>query len=273
MHAYDTKDRRRPFGLNRATLRVLERAGYIRMVSGQESEYTFEELILLRTVGALRLARVPTRTINRALRQLRPWLDEASPVSRLSLDATADVIRVRDGQSLWEPASGQYALPLETTKFEAKVVSIVSHEKSMKNKRNSAHSHYLRGIALEDDDAKGARAAYESCLAGDCRHLEARINLGRLLHLEGLLREAEDIYNGYEEPSAVLYFNLGVLLEDLKRELDAVEAYRQAIVHDPGMADAHFNLSLLHERLGDARASFRHLLTYRRLMHAHQTND
>jgi tetratricopeptide (TPR) repeat protein len=99
-----------------------------------------------------------------------------------------------------------------------------------------------------------------TCLAGDCRHLEARINLGRLLHLEGKLREAENIYRGAEEPSAILLFNLGILLEDLKRELEAVEAYQQAIIHDPGMADAHFNLSALHERLGHAQAAFRHLL-------------
>jgi tetratricopeptide (TPR) repeat protein len=141
----------------------------------------------------------------------------------------------------------------------------------MKKKHTAAHAHYLRGSALEADDIKAARDAYESCLAGDCRHLEARINLGRLLHLEGLLQEAEDIYNGHEEPSAVLYFNLGILLEDLERELDAIAAYRKAIMHDPGMADAHFNLSLVHERLGEAQAAFRHLLAYRRLVEAHKS--
>jgi tetratricopeptide (TPR) repeat protein len=139
----------------------------------------------------------------------------------------------------------------------------------MKKKHSDAHGHYLRGTSLEEDDGRGAREAYEACLKGDCRHLEARINLGRLLHLEGRLREAEKIYRGTKEPSALLFFNLGVLLEDLKRELEAIEAYRQAIVHDPGLADAHFNLSALHDRLGNAQAAFRHLLAYRRLLHAH----
>jgi tetratricopeptide (TPR) repeat protein len=101
--------------------------------------------------------------------------------------------------------------------------------------------------------------------------LEARINLGRLLHVEGLLREADAIYRAHEEPSAVLFFNWGVLLEDMKRDLDAVEAYRKAIAHDPGIADAHFNLSLLHERLGQAQAAFRHLLAYHRLEKARQS--
>lgn len=133
-------------------------------------------------------------------------------------------------------------------------------------KATSAHAHYKRALRLEEADAASARAAYEECLQGDCSHLEARINLGRLLHQDGLLREAEALYRAAQEPSALLYFNLGVLLEDLRREIEAIHAYGQAILHDPTMADAHFNLSLLHERLGEARAAFRHLLAYRRLI-------
>jgi tetratricopeptide (TPR) repeat protein len=136
----------------------------------------------------------------------------------------------------------------------------------MKRKISVAHGHYERGTKLESKDTAAARAAYQACLNGDRSHLEARINLGRLLHAEGLLKEADAIYRAANEPSAILYFNWGVLLEDLKREIDAIHAYREAILHDPGMADAHFNLSRLHERLGNARAAFRYLLAYRRLM-------
>jgi hypothetical protein len=79
----------------------------------------------------------------------------------------------------------------------------------MKKKRTAAHTHYLRGTQLEEGDIAASRAAYESCLAGDCRHLEARINLGRLLHLEGKLREAEKIYRGTEEPELRSFFQFG----------------------------------------------------------------
>ena len=272
MPARHTRDKKLTFGLSAATIRVLESAGYIGALTADDGNYAFQDLIILRAVGALRAANVPTRTINRALRELRPRLTQALPMSRLSLDMTTAGIRIRDGRSLWEPATGQYALPLEKIGFEATIMPIAIHEKSMKKKHTTSHGHYLRGSAIEEADARAAREAYEACLAGDCDHLEARINLGRLLHLEGRLREAEKIYRGTREPSAILYFNLGVLLEDLKRELDAIEAYRHAIVHDPGMADAHFNLSVLHERLGEAQASFRHLLAYRRLLHAHGTS-
>jgi hypothetical protein len=111
-------------------------------------------------------------------------------------------------------------------------------------KRRASHAHYKRGTGLEGTEAAAARAAYEACLKGDCSHLQAGISLGRLLHVEGLLEQAEEApYRDTQAPSAILYFNLGVLLEDLKREIDAVYAYRNAILHDLGMADAHFNFA------------------------------
>jgi tetratricopeptide (TPR) repeat protein len=136
---------------------------------------------------------------------------------------------------------------------------------------DTAHDHYLRGADLEEGDAAAARSAYEKCLAGDCTHMDARINLGRLLHLEGRHREAESLYRDSQEPSAILYFNLAVLLEDLDRMPEAIAAYRDALIHDPGMADAHFNLALLHEHAGETQAAFRHLLAYRRLIHIHDS--
>jgi tetratricopeptide (TPR) repeat protein len=140
-------------------------------------------------------------------------------------------------------------------------------KKPKKRLPHEAHRDYLRGAALEDADSRAARAAYEECLAGDCTHLQARINLGRLLHLEGLLEEAEAIYRESDAVDARLLFNLAVVLEDRGRHSEAMTAYRQALAHDPGMADAHYNLSLLHERAGEGQAAFRHLLTYRRLTH------
>jgi tetratricopeptide (TPR) repeat protein len=139
--------------------------------------------------------------------------------------------------------------------------------------RDLAHEHYLRAIELEAADRKAARAAYESCLAGDCTHLEARINLGRLLHLEGLHADAEKIYHDTQESDAILYFNLAVLMEDQERDAEAMRLYREAIIHDPGMADAHLNLSLLLERRGDAQSAYRHRLAYHRLIEAHKAPD
>jgi tetratricopeptide (TPR) repeat protein len=136
------------------------------------------------------------------------------------------------------------------------------------NEATAAHEHYLRALDLEEADRLSAKAAYEKCLAGDCSHLEARINLGRLLHLDGMHEDAEAVYRDTQEADATLFFNLALLMEDSGREADAIKYYQQAIVHDPGLADAHFNLSMLQEKKGEAQSAYRHLLAYHRLTQA-----
>ena len=115
-------------------------------------------------------------------------------------------------------------------------------------------------------EVQKARSAYEQILKADPNHLEARINLGRLLHLDGRLAEAEQVYRFGGKAEPFLVFNLAVLLEDLGREPEAIVAYREALALDPQFADAHFNLARLYERARDPKASLRHLLAYRRMM-------
>jgi tetratricopeptide (TPR) repeat protein len=117
---------------------------------------------------------------------------------------------------------------------------------------------------LEDSDIDAARAAYLAALSVQEDHLEARINLGRLLHLEGKLKEAEQLYRQARTSSAILSFNLATLLEDIGREDEAVTAYRDALAQDPLLCDAHFNLSRLHEKANRPREALRHLLAYKR---------
>jgi tetratricopeptide (TPR) repeat protein len=94
--------------------------------------------------------------------------------------------------------------------------------------------------------------------------LEARINLGRLLHLDGQLEEAEKLYRQAKSSSALLSFNLAILLEDLHREEEAIAMYYDALARDPLLYDAHFNLARLHEMASRPREAFKHLLAYRR---------
>lgn len=60
-------------------------------------------------------------------------------------------------------------------------------------------------------------------------------------------------------------FNLGVALEDLGREDDAIRAYQAAIASDPNAEDAYFNLSHIYERRGERAAALRALIAYRNL--------
>ena len=61
-------------------------------------------------------------------------------------------------------------------------------------------------------------------------------------------------------------FNLGTALEDLKRTNAAIAAYRRAVALDEQLADAHYNLSRLYEKIGQRQAALRHLSAYRDLV-------
>ncbi len=63
-----------------------------------------------------------------------------------------------------------------------------------------------------------------------------------------------------------LLYNLGVLLEDMDRKKEAMEAYEAALRGNPGLADCHYNLALLCEELKKPKDAIRHMAQYRRLI-------
>ena len=55
------------------------------------------------------------------------------------------------------------------------------------------------------------------------------------------------------------------MLDELERLPDAIEAYRNAIQLVPKYADAHYNLALAYERIGERRRALRHWTVYLKL--------
>jgi tetratricopeptide (TPR) repeat protein len=281
MQEFDSKDLKRLFGIPASHVRTLIRAGHISpsKKAGKSGKlaYSFQDLIVLRTLGSLRAAKIPTKRINRTLREIRSSLPGELPLSGLSIVAVGDRIVVREGRSLRESETGQYTLALEVIDQGGALLMI--DKRSDADAKAAPHAgsapaedaaaHFERAMDLEESDEAAARGAYEACLALDERHVEARVNLGRLLHLQGRLREAEQVYRGSDATEALLSFNLAVLLEDLEREGEAAVAYREALAQDPGLADAHFNLARLYEQAGNPKDALRHLLAYRRLTQEH----
>jgi tetratricopeptide (TPR) repeat protein len=292
MHAYDTKDLERLFGLPASAVRALARAGNIQPVrrSGR-LHYSFHDLVVLRTASALRAAKISSQRINKTLQELRSALPEGSALNKISLTALGNRIAIREGQTLRESESGQYALALEIVEEKGRL-HVISRQDDPASPPaspppppafalgrghplnaagatragDSADQHYERALSIEETNPQAAQKAYELCLKADPGHLEARINLGRLLHLAGRLAEAERVYRVGAKADPFIAFNLAVVLEDLEREPEAIIAYREALALDPQFADAHFNLARLYERAKDPKASLRHLLAYRRMM-------
>lgn len=257
MHVYGTRDLQRLLGIGPSSVRSLIRAGHVKPRKGARGrlQFSFQDLIVLRTARSLSGAKVPLRRLNRCLKQLREALPASVPLSGLSITAVGDQIAVREGRQQWDTESRQYLLALEVV-VEAGEVQMIARDTSVAD--------YEIAQDLEEEDPESAITAYQRCLEANTDHLEARINCGRLLHLAGKLTDAERIYRAASEPDATLLFNLAVLLEDLERQSEALQAYRQALELDSTLADAHFNLSRLYELAGNRRESFRHLLAYKR---------
>jgi tetratricopeptide (TPR) repeat protein len=267
MHRYGVGEVERLLGLSRSAIRALIRAGFVAPVRGPRGawRFSFQDLIVLRSARALAAAKVPHRRIARSVQEIRRHIPESVPLSGLSLRALGDRVVVQNGRARWLADSGQYLLALEGNPADGFSEVI---EEATPTWSSDAEGWFDKGVALENEDAEAALRAYEQALAADPTLLDARINMGWLLHQAGRLAEAEDVYRDAIQVcgnDAVLQYNLGVLLDDMDRKAEAVQAYQEALRGNPELADCHYNLALLYEALDQPKDAIRHMAQYRRL--------
>ncbi len=268
MHQYGVSDVERMLGLPRSTIRALIAAGFVTPARGPRKAllFSFQDLIVLRTAQSLAVAKVPPQRITRSLKALRRQLPQAMPLTGLSIGAVGEQVVVRDGAGQRQVESGQYLLAFEGDPDKGSLSVI---ERSFAAPRAVQRDWFREAVELEPDDPPGAIAAYRKAIAADPRRLDARVNLGCLLHDQELFEEAEAVYREAiesGEADALCWYNLAVLLEDLRRKQDAADAYEEALRLDPALADAHYNLGLLYEGMGKPKDAIRHMSRYRRLM-------
>jgi tetratricopeptide (TPR) repeat protein len=268
MHQYGVRDVEKLLRIPRSTLRALVTAGFVSPTRGPRNAwlFSFQDLIVLRTAQALADAKIPRRRITQSVKELRRHLPAAMPLSGLSIGAVGDRVVVKEGGSRWQAESGQYLLAFEGDPAEGslRVVEAVTEAP----RPADAQAWFERGAALERGDPQAARRAYEQAIALDASRIDARMNLGSLLHEAGMLREAARVYLDALEACGndpVLLYNLGVLLQDMGRKLEAMRVYEAALRGNAGLADAHYNLALLCEQAGRPRDAIRHMSHYRRL--------
>ena len=262
---YGVRDVEKLLRLPRRTLRALVDAGFVTPTRGARNawQFSFQDLILLRTAQALVDAKLPPRRITQSLKQLRKRLPESMPLSGLRIRAVGDRVVVSERDGRWQADSGQYLLAFEGDPAQGSLGVIEAKSPPT----NAATDGFAEAVALETEDVHAARAAYEQLIAAEPARSDARLNLGRLLHEAGEFARAERLYEalrlGSRDP--LLYFNLGVLLEDLQRKPEAIRAYEAALQEDPGLADSHYNLALLYEEAGRNKDAIRHMARYRKL--------
>jgi tetratricopeptide (TPR) repeat protein len=274
MMGYTTRDVASLLDLPQRRIRAYARSGLITPARGPRNEYlfSFQDLVLLRAAAELSRANVPVRRIGEALSRLKSQLPNGRSLSELRISASGDEVVVRESsEPPWNPESGQFHIEFDVGELAARVAPLargVAARAHARADERSAGEWFDLGVELEAVAPDEARGAYEQALRIDPQLADPRVNLGRLLHEAGQRAEAEAQYRQVlstrEHPLAA--YNLGVLLEDLKRDTDAIQAYARAIAADPELAEAHFNLARLYEQRGDQRAAIRHFNGYRALV-------
>jgi predicted Zn-dependent protease len=270
---YSIREVQRTLGLSRGMILGLVKSGYVTPKLGPRHAYrfTFRDLVVMRTAQELLAANIPPQRVGQTLKRLRAKLPGELPLGGLRIRAAGDRIVVQDGARQWDAGTGQYVLDFSVSGAAGTVRVIAppaAPPNSTTSKAASASDWFEQGCDLEEKDARRAASAYQRAIETDPSFAGAYLNLGRLLHEQGRLTEAEGVYRkgvSHCAADALLRYNLGVLLEDLGRQKAALEAYREALALQDDLADCHYNIALLYEASGMTTAALRHLNAYRRL--------
>lgn len=248
-------------------IRSFVRAGFLAPAGNKtkNQQFTFQDLLFLKTAKSLLASRVPVKSILRILSSLKRQLPDEQHLSSLKIYADGRRVVVWDGKARWQPDSGQFLF-----NFDARSVLRTMKLPAPKPvKENLTAQHWFNlGTECEATSTEEAERAYLRALELDPRMSDAHLNLGKLYHDGGMLEKSEAHYRAAVECAphdATPYFNLGVLLEDLKRPREAARCYQEALDRDSAFADAHYNLGLVLESLGNKKDAFTHLRTARKL--------
>src|SRR2546428_9785476 len=112
MKGYTSQDVARLLGLTVPQVQAFARDGFLtppRPGRGvrRKLQFSFQDLVILRTAKALVAARIPMRRIRPALKKLRQQLPRGRSLADLRIAAEGDRIAVSDGTTPSNPASGQ----------------------------------------------------------------------------------------------------------------------------------------------------------------------
>lgn len=251
-------------------IRSFVRAGFIAPSRGRRKqlEFTFQDLLLLKTAKGLLSSRVPLKSVTRMLSSLKRQLPGDRHLATIKIYADGRRVVAWDGRARWQPDSGQFVFNFDARDIARKIsLSRAPEAKLAKDKLTAEHWFDL-ALELEATSVDDAKRAYHNALELEPAMSDAHLNLGKLYHDSKEWEKAEVHYRAAAEHAThdpTPYFNLGVLMEDLSRFQDAAREYGQAVKRDPLFADAHYNLGLLCESMGNKAQAIAHLRTARKI--------
>jgi tetratricopeptide (TPR) repeat protein len=214
-------------------------------------QFTFQDLLFLKTAKGLLDSRVPSKRIIRMLSSLKRQLPDDQHLSGLKIYADGRRVIVWDGKARWQPDSGQFLFNFDARSVVEKIQLPRPAPKPVKDKLTAEHWFNL-GVELEATSTKEAQRAYHMALALEPKMAAAHLNLGKLYHDAGELEKAEAHYRaaGASDPRTGAPLQPGCFTGRSQTAAGAVRAYCEAIKLDSIFADAHYNLALLFESMG-----------------------
>ena len=230
--------------------------------------FSFQDLVVLRSVAELIRSGVALHKVRAAVTSLLDQLPDDASLAVASLDASGRSVVVSVDTTTWDPVTRQIVLDLDIEATTDRIASVVDVSLSAADER-TATEWYVFADEIESSDPLASEEAYRRSIQIDDTFADAHLNLGRLLHADGKVREALDEYRAartIDGEDAVTHYNIGVASQDLGDFEDAVAAYERAIELAPRFADARYNLSTLYEELGDTALAVQHLHAYRDLI-------
>lgn len=257
-------------GVTPSRIRSFVAAGFAQPVrSGRHFVFSFQDIVLLRTAKGLIDARIKPGRIKRALRRLRETLPDGRPLAGLAIHADGTRIVVRDGEQPFDAEFGQTLFDFDVKELSAGVTPILERAtQQTARETDSAEDWFEVGARFEMTSSANAETAYRRAIELDPQHVDAHVNLGRLLHEGGKLEEAEVHYREALQAAPddhVAWFNLGVLLQAQGKRKLALSAYQHALAEDDASIETHLEIARLFEQLGQRTDAVRHLKIVRAL--------
>ncbi|MDM0059102.1 tetratricopeptide repeat protein [Variovorax fucosicus] len=256
-------------GLTRHAVLKLMELGFVRPVKedGKAWKFSFQDVVLLRSAHELRAARIPTRQILKALRQLKASLPAEKPLQGMRITAEGDRVTVRSEEAHWEPQSGQYVLDLRIPSGDSPM-RFFPRAAEVGAAPSELEARFAKAEAMEEIQPEAAETLYRHLLVADPSYANAYLNLGFMLCESGRFESAATLYETgvrYCPDDPLMHFNRAVALEGIRDVDAALASYEEALRLQPDLLDAHRNAALLYADAGQPQMAIRHFSAFKRL--------
>ncbi|HET9253495.1 MAG TPA: tetratricopeptide repeat protein [Candidatus Eisenbacteria bacterium] len=260
---FSTRDAARILNATEARVRDLARIGGVapRAARGERPQFSFQELLLLRTTRGLLDAGIPPRRVRRVWSSLRRQLEADLPLTSVRILADGDRAVAWHGNAAWQPDSGQFLLHFDSADLAEASGSAMDLEFAPASPPPQPSQTQPASQA-----SPTPQAAERPVLRVVPRILESGATT-----VSGTMAGAAhpEILSGAFErtrkprraaPPAVSpeqWFHIGCELEETS-PVEARHAYLLALDGDPDYADAHINLGRLHHEDQELENAERH---------------